>query len=59
MQTLKQEVLEKISELPEDATFDDMMYKMYLISKIKSGQQDIKEGRYYSHEEVLKESEKW
>jgi predicted transcriptional regulator len=59
MTTLKQEVIEKIKEMPDDSKFDDLMYEMYLINKIKTGQEQFEKGEYLTHEQVVKESEQW
>ncbi len=44
METLKQEAIGAISKLPESADIDDIMYRLYVIDKIKKGQDAVKEG---------------
>ncbi|SKC81950.1 hypothetical protein [Maledivibacter halophilus] len=59
MQTIKEEAIRIISNLPDDVSMDDIMYKLYVMDKIKSGQSDIKSGNYLSSDDVRKEIEKW
>jgi predicted transcriptional regulator len=59
MQTAKQEVSKLLSRLPEDCTFEDVQYHLYVLQKIERGLKDAKEGRVYSQEEVEKMMSKW
>lgn len=59
MQTLKQEVIKVISELPDAANIDDIMYRVYVIDKIKKGQESIKKGETISIENLKREIESW
>ncbi len=59
MPTLKDEVIEKINKMPDDSTFDDLMYEMYLINKIKIGQSQFQLNEFITHEQLLNESSKW
>ena len=57
--SLKQDVLDAISSLPENTEIDDIMYRLYVIDKIRSGQEAIKNGKKYTVEELKKEIETW
>ena len=59
MQPVKQEALSTIGKLPEDVDMDEIMYRLYVIDKIRKGQQAIEDGQTLSHEEMKKEIEKW
>lgn len=48
----KQEVLKLINSLPDDISFEDLLYHLYMISNVNIGILDIKEGRSYTHEQV-------
>jgi len=48
----KQEILSVIQALPEDVSFEDALYELYVMSNIKAGLDDFKNGRVRSHEEV-------
>lgn len=59
MQTAKQEVKELLDTLPEDTTFEDIQYHLYVRQKVQRGLQDIDEGRTHTQDEVEKRMEKW
>jgi len=59
MQPVKQEVLDTINNLPEDTNMDEIMYRLYVLDKIRKGQQAVEEGKTISHEELKKEIETW
>lgn len=51
---LKKEVEHLLKDLPEDADWDDLMYKIYVRQSIEQGLKDSEEGRVISHEEIKK-----
>ena len=59
MKTVKEEVIDAISALPEDASIEDIKYTLHVIYKIKIGQKDIENGRYISSKELRNEVSKW
>ncbi|HDH31316.1 MAG TPA: hypothetical protein ENH26_00905 [Candidatus Wolfebacteria bacterium] len=59
METLKEEALNAISKLSENAKIDDIMYRLYVIDKIKKGQDAIKEGKSITVEALKKELKAW
>ena len=52
MSTAKEEAIKTISRLPEEASWDEIMYKIYVKRKIEEGLKAADEGRTRSHEEV-------
>jgi hypothetical protein len=52
MQTVKQIIHDIAEHLPEQATFDDAMYALYIRQKLEIGLQDIEGQRIYTQEEV-------
>ena len=52
MATAKQILHELADKLPEQATLDDAMYRLYVRQKIEEGLKDVAEGRVVSHEEA-------
>lgn len=52
MQTVKQIVHDIADHLPEQATFDDALYALYIRQKLEKGLRDLDEGRTYTQEEV-------
>jgi len=57
MQTTKQEAINAISKLPDTATIDDIMYRLYVIDKIKRGLEAIDRGEMLTIDELQKEAE--
>lgn len=58
MNSIKEAVLELAKRLPDECTWDDVMYQIYVRQKIEAGIKDADEGRTVSHEEVFEEFEK-
>ena len=59
MDTLKQESLKAISSLPDDSNIDDLMYRLYVIDKVRKGEEAAIKGNLLTLEELKKESKKW
>lgn len=59
METLKDEVINVISKLPESATIDDIMYELYVIDKVKKGKESAERGDTLSIEELKREMQSW
>ncbi|MFZ3040539.1 MAG: hypothetical protein WA108_01915 [Thiobacillus sp.] len=55
MQSVKEMARVLIERLPDTATFDDLMYELYVRQKIEAGLKDAADGRVLSHEEVVRE----
>ena len=48
----KQLALQAVEQLPDDATLEDAMERLYFLEKIERGRADVREGRTVSHDEV-------
>ncbi len=59
MQPAKQEALETIGKLPDDVDMDEIMYRLYVLDKVRKGREDVEAGRTISHEDLLREIERW
>jgi predicted transcriptional regulator len=53
--TVKSEAIKLVQGLPESATWDDVMYRIYVRQKIEAGLSDFEAGRVHSHEAIRKE----
>lgn len=51
---LKKEVEHLLKDLPENAEWDDLMYKIYVRQSIEQGLKDVEEGLIVSHEDIKK-----
>ena len=60
---LKEEIIDLIKKLPDDAKIDDIMYHLYVKKKILAGIKEIEQGNIIPHEQVMenakKRLEKW
>ena len=54
MGIVKEEARKLIDQLPEQATWDDIMYQLYIRKKIDKGLDAIKDGKVISHDEAKK-----
>jgi len=59
MESLKQEAINVISKMPDTAEIDDIMYRLYVIDKVRKGREAVKRGDVVSIEELKKEIESW
>ncbi len=59
MTTAKQEVRSLLQKLPNNCTFEDIQYHLYVIEKINRGLQRAKREGSISQQEVEKRLGKW
>lgn len=59
MEISKQDALEAIDKLPDDADFDEIMYRLYVLDKVRKGQDAADQGRTISSENLKAEIESW
>jgi predicted transcriptional regulator len=50
--TIKQQVLDALTQLPENASYEDAMERIYFLSKIQRGLDQLDGGEVISHDEV-------
>ena len=58
MQT-KEQILKAIEELPDDATVDDALERIYLLYKIEEGLKQADKGQLITQAEVRERMAKW
>lgn len=49
---VKERLLDAVRDLPDDASVDDAMERLYFIAKIEEGQRQADAGETVSHEEA-------
>jgi len=59
MSALKEKVQNMIGNLPDDCTIEDIQYHLYVIEKVQTGLQDIKEDKTLSDGEAQEKMAKW
>ena len=50
--TIKENIKSLVDSLPDNLTYDDIMYEIYVKQKIEKGLDDIKKGNVLPHEKV-------
>ena len=59
MESLKQEAISAIAKLPDSANIDEIMYRLYVIDKVRKGEDAIQRGEHTAVEDLRKEIESW
>jgi predicted transcriptional regulator len=54
MGTAKEEVRKLLDQLPEDSSYEDIQYHIYVREKIQRGLEDLEAGRTFTQEEIEK-----
>jgi len=49
---VKDQIVQAIQDLPEDATMEDAMERLYFLAKIERGLQQSESGETISHDEI-------
>ena len=57
--TDKQDAIELIEQLPEDAPMDEIVYRLRVLDNIRRGMQDVDAGCGVLSEELAREIEHW
>jgi predicted transcriptional regulator len=57
--TAKDEVIDMLRRLPDDATFDDIEYHVSVLAGIHRGLRAVEEGRTVTHAEVVRMMDEW
>jgi predicted transcriptional regulator len=50
--SVKERVIEAVRELPDNATVEDAMERLYVLAKIQKGLEQAEAGQTVSHEEA-------
>ena len=59
METAKEEVRRILDLLPDDATLEDIQYRIYVRQAITAGLRDVEQGHVVSQEEVERRMTRW
>lgn len=57
--TLKQDALDTLQRLPDNADIEEIMYRLYVLENIRRGQQDAEQGKTTDAEQLLKDIQTW
>lgn len=59
MKTIKEDVIEMIENLPDEADYDEIMSKIYFRQKVDKSLKQIEEGKVITHDEAKKRISGW
>ncbi|RLD32413.1 MAG: hypothetical protein DRI73_07080 [Bacteroidetes bacterium] len=59
MDVLKEASINRIKQMPDGISIDDIMYEINFIGQVLEGIQDADDGNVISTEELLKETGSW
>ena len=59
MSTVKADITQLLHRLPDDCTYEDIQYHLYVLEKIKKGIESAEEEGTISQEEIEKRFKKW
>jgi len=55
----KAAVLRLLEQLPEETTLEEIQYHLYVLQKIRAGQDAVDSGHMIPHEDVMRELAGW
>ncbi len=59
MGVAKKEIKKMLDLIPDDSSYEDIQYHIYVRGKIERGLKDVKEGRVLTQKEVERRMSKW
>lgn len=59
MTAVKEEAQDMIKNLPENCTYEDIEYHLYVVEKIKNGINRAENGEVSSHQDAKERMAKW
>jgi predicted Zn-dependent protease len=57
--TAKQQVRQLLDDMPDDVSFQDIQYRLYLQEKLDQALEDVRQGRVLDQDEVDRRLAKW
>ena len=59
MNTPKESLAELVPKLPDDVSFDDIMYRLFILTRLDQARREAEAGDVVEHEEVERLMEQW
>lgn len=59
MQAAEQNALNTINQLPDNADMEEIMYRLYVLDKVRKGQEAIERGDTLTSDELKREIDSW
>jgi predicted transcriptional regulator len=58
-ESLKREAINALESMPEGVVMDDIMYRLYVLDKVKKGLKELDMGNFFVSEDIKKDIESW
>ena len=58
-QTDKEQLLDKVSQFPDTASFEDMSETIAILAALRRSEAELDEGQFVTNEEAMKRTAKW
>jgi hypothetical protein len=55
----KQDAIDVIEQLPDNVPMDEIVYRLFVLNKVRRGMQDVEAGRGILSEDLAREIEQW
>lgn len=59
MHAAKQEALRIIKQLPDSTDMEEIMYRLYVLDKVRKGQEAVEQGKTLTNTELQREIDSW
>ncbi len=59
MSELKEAAIEAIQALPDDASIEDINYRIFLLTRLEQARQEVAEGNLIEQEVIEEKMKKW
>jgi hypothetical protein len=59
MMTIKEKVLNAVTELPQNVGFEDILERLYFLYKVELGLQQVQSGDTIPHAEAMQNIKTW
>jgi hypothetical protein len=57
--TIKEKVLNAVTELPQNVDFDEILERLYFLYKVETGLQQVQSGNTLTHPEAMNSLKTW
>ena len=59
MQAAKQDALDTINQVPENADMEEIMYRLYVLDKVRKGQAVVERSDTLTSDELKRDIDSW
>lgn len=59
MQAAKQDALDTIKQVPDNADMEEIMYRLYVLDKVRKGREAVEKGETLTSDELNRDIDSW